>query len=234
MSELAPGRGGLVLKALPRLTIYFILLAASLFVPAGRIDWPMAWVYFGIMLIITFAGMWTMDPGLIGERMHGVRGGPGAKKWDRVFVALIGTVGTFATPVVAGLDLRFTGSRPVGPGAEITAAVLVAAGFGLVYWAMTVNRFFSAVVRIQTERGHAVVTSGPYRVVRHPGYVGAVVYELALPVMLGSLWALIPAAAAAAVFVVRTVLEDRTLRAELPGYEEYAARVRWRLLPGVW
>jgi protein-S-isoprenylcysteine O-methyltransferase Ste14 len=117
---------------------------------------------------------------------------------------------------------------------HITAFVITALGYSLGTWATLVNRFFSAVVRIQRDRGHTVVSSGPYRLIRHPGYAGAVVTSLATPLLLGSLWALIPAVLAVCTLIIRTALEDRTLQEELEGYHDYTARVRYRLLPGVW
>ena len=116
----------------------------------------------------------------------------------------------------------------------VAAYVVLVVAYGLVLWAMWTNRFFSSVVRIQTDRGHHVVHDGPYRFVRHPGYVGAILLGLASAVALGSLWALIPAGLMAMAVIVRTALEDATLKRELPGYAEYASRVRYRLLPGVW
>jgi protein-S-isoprenylcysteine O-methyltransferase Ste14 len=101
-------------------------------------------------------------------------------------------------------------------------------------WAMAVNEHFELLVRIQTDRGHRVVTSGPYRIVRHPGYLAAIVGGLTSPLILGSLWAFAPVVAGALLFTARTALEDRTLREELAGYQEYAARTRHRLLPGIW
>jgi len=113
-------------------------------------------------------------------------------------------------------------------------ALLVAVGYSIVLWAIASNAFFAPVVRIQTERGHTVVTRGPYRIVRHPGYVGAILFTLAMPLMLASWWSLIPSAAAAILYVIRTALEDRTLQAELSGYTEFTQKTRYRLVPGVW
>jgi protein-S-isoprenylcysteine O-methyltransferase Ste14 len=104
----------------------------------------------------------------------------------------------------------------------------------IIVWAMTANAFFAQTVRIQEERGHTVATGGPYRIVRHPGYVASILSQIATPLILGSVWAFIPAGLAALLFVVRTALEDKTLLEELDGYKEYAGRVRYRLLPGVW
>jgi protein-S-isoprenylcysteine O-methyltransferase Ste14 len=136
--------------------------------------------------------------------------------------------------IIAGLDKRFEWSPNLPLLLHITAFVITALGYSLGTWATSVNRFFSAVVRIQRDRGHTVVSSGPYRLIRHPGYAGAVVTSLATPLLLGSLWALIPAVLAVCLIIIRTALEDRTLQEELEGYHDYAERVRYRLLPGVW
>jgi protein-S-isoprenylcysteine O-methyltransferase Ste14 len=135
----------------------------------------------------------------------------------------------------AGLDvgrLHWTGR--LSASVYVLAYIGYAAGCAVMMWAMRVNRFFSSVVRIQTERGHRVIDTGPYAWVRHPGYVGALLYVPCTALTLGSLWALLPAAAISAALIVRTHLEDETLQSELPGYRDYAARVRWRLVPGLW
>ena len=169
-------------------------------------------------------------PELLAERV-----GPkkGAKTWDTALLSLYG-VAMMIMWIVAGLDLRYRWSSGIGPVAQIGAMLIVIAGYALVVWATGVNAFFSQVVRIQTERGHTVVSSGPYRYVRHPAYVGMILVVLGAPIMLGSWWALIPGVISAVLMIVRTALEDRTLQAELPGYAEYAQRVRYRLVPGVW
>jgi protein-S-isoprenylcysteine O-methyltransferase Ste14 len=136
--------------------------------------------------------------------------------------------------VVAGLDKRFAWSPRLPLLLHGTAFVIIGLGYSLSTWATVANRFFSAVARIQREREHVVVTTGPYQYVRHPGYAGAIVTSLATPLLLGSLWALVPAALAVCQLVIRTALEDRFLQDELEGYHHYAAQVRYRLLPGVW
>jgi protein-S-isoprenylcysteine O-methyltransferase Ste14 len=136
--------------------------------------------------------------------------------------------------IVAGLDLRYGWLSGITPSAQIAALLIVIAGYALVVWATGTNAFFSQVVRIQTERGHTVISSGPYRYVRHPAYVGMILLVLGAPIMLGSWWALLPGGLSALLVVLRTALEDRTLQADLAGYREYAGRVRYRLLPGVW
>jgi protein-S-isoprenylcysteine O-methyltransferase Ste14 len=170
------------------------------------------------------------DPELFAERAR-IR--KDAKGWDKVLSALAGVAG-LAIVLVAALDVRFGWSEPFGLAVRATAWLVLVLGFGLAIWAMASNRFFSGMVRIQRDRGHTVATGGPYRVVRHPGYVGFLLGSVAAAVLLGSGLALVPAAVACALIVLRTALEDRVLRAELTGYPDYASRVRHRLFPGVW
>ena len=136
--------------------------------------------------------------------------------------------------VVCGLDQRFgwTGAMPLA--VQLLALAIGILGFAIIMWALTSNPFAAVYARIQAERGHAVAMTGPYRFVRHPFYTGVLVYALALPVVLGSLWALILGGLVAIMFIAKTIFEDRKLQAELDGYREYAQHVRYRLLPGVW
>jgi protein-S-isoprenylcysteine O-methyltransferase Ste14 len=136
--------------------------------------------------------------------------------------------------VVAGFDLRLHWGPAFPVTVQWVAAAVVAIGFVIVVWAMWANAYFSAIVRIQEDRGHSVATGGPYRIVRHPGYVGAILFTVAMPVMLGSVLALIPALLAGLVYILRTRREDDTLQAELPGYKEFTQQTRYRLIPGVW
>ena len=158
---------------------------------------------------------------------------PEAKPWDRVLAPVIG-IGSALILVVAGLDKRRDGSAGSGPTAELLPLGIILAGLGLGSYALIENRFFSAMVRIQFDRGHQVVSGGPYRWIRHPGYAGAILVYLATPVLLDSQRALLPALAFSAILVARTALEDRTLQNELSGYRDCAQKVRYRLLPGVW
>jgi len=220
-------------RYLVREAIGLLMLAAMLFLPAGRLDWVMGWVLVGIMFLwanTTALVLILRNPELIAERI-----GPkkGAKPWDTVLLSIIGLV-TIARCIVAGLDQRFGWTTGISLPLQIAMLAVAVLGYALVVWATAANPFFSQAVRIQKERGHTVATGGPYRYVRHPGYVGAIIQSLGAPPMFGSLWTLIPGGLAALLMVIRTALEDRTLHEELDGYREYAQRVRYRLLPGVW
>jgi protein-S-isoprenylcysteine O-methyltransferase Ste14 len=159
---------------------------------------------------------------------------PGVKPWDKVLAPLMAISISFPLIIVAGLDHRH-GWSPVFPvWLNILGLVLIAAGYAFAAWALAGNHFFSSMVRIQTERGHVVCDSGPYRIVRHPGYAGNILPLPGIALALGSTWALIPAAVALIIAVIRTALEDRTLQDELSGYRDYARRVRYRLIPGIY
>jgi protein-S-isoprenylcysteine O-methyltransferase Ste14 len=157
----------------------------------------------------------------------------GTKSWGRVLSGPLFSLPWLAIYVVSGLDKRFSWS-PRWTAVAWVALILAGLGHSLAVWAMASNRFYGRHVRIQTDRGHTVVQSGPYRYVRHPGYTGPCVSMPASALALESLWALIPASLIAVVLAIRTALEDRTLQAELPGYAEHALKARFRLLPGVW
>jgi protein-S-isoprenylcysteine O-methyltransferase Ste14 len=219
-----------------RMLVLVLLLLAVLFISAGTVDWPMAWAYVAITVILTAGSRLLLarhSPDLVAERAASV-GKADAKPWDRLLMPIVAIYGPLLTLVVAGLDRRFGWTSAMPLWIAIVGAILLILANLLGAWAMLANRFFSGVVRIQHERGHSVVSDGPYRWVRHPGYAGGFIGDLALPLLLGSAWAFIPAALTAGAVVLRTALEDRTLQAELPGYREYAQRTRYRLLPGLW
>ncbi len=215
------------------IAVFMIVQAALLFGGAGRLDWSWAWVYIGISLAtLAVGGAITLrtSPETVAER-----GRPGATQgWDKVVSGIWLVAGFLALPLVAGLDARFGWTRALSASWHVAGAIALAVGYGLTAWAMYTNAYFSTAVRIQSERGHAVCSSGPYRYVRHPGYVGYALQYLATTFLLGSLWALLPWLVAAISMVIRTALEDRMLHAELPGYQEYAQQVRYRLIPGMW
>jgi protein-S-isoprenylcysteine O-methyltransferase Ste14 len=223
-------------KVLVRFALVAMLIPLILFVVAGRFDWWQGWFYTLTVIVVSFVSRYILlvkNPELIAERAHFTQS-EGIKAWDKRLVVLIAIVGPLVFMITAGLDKRFGWSAEVPLVWQLGAIVVFLLGYAFATWALIVNKFFSSVVRIQTERGHTVVTSGPYRFVRHPGYSGGIVSWLMSPIVLGTLWAFIPAGVVIVLTIVRTALEDRTLQAELMGYKEYAQRTRYRLLPGVW
>jgi protein-S-isoprenylcysteine O-methyltransferase Ste14 len=206
-----------------------LAVAALLFVPAGRLDWPQAWAVLGFFVVFSMASFGVLHPDLIAERS---RLPPDTRLLD---LALAVPAAVFLYPVslvVCGLDARSADS-PFPAALSWTAFGVFAVGYAFSLWAAATNPFFSAVVRIQSERGHHVIDRGPYAWVRHPGYAGPMLSHLALPLALGSLRALLPAALGVVFLALRAVYEERRLARELPGYAEYAARVRHRLVPGL-
>jgi protein-S-isoprenylcysteine O-methyltransferase Ste14 len=207
-----------------------------LFLSAGGLDWLWGWMLLGVLAVFLAAHpliLIPINPELLAEREKGLRD-PGMKAWDRWVAGLAGGVFPFSAMLVAGLDERFqwTTSFPLWLYlAGLAGSIL---GYALFLWALASNAFFAEGVRIQAERGHTVVTGGPYRFVRHPGYSGAILAMTATPFLLGSFWAVIPGVISAGLYVLRTYLEDRTLVKELPGYEAYTRRTRFRLAPGIW
>lgn len=219
-----------VLKRMLQVVITYLILAAILFVSSGRMNWIWAWAYLGLGLGILIINISILPAELIAERG---RPRDNVKRWDRVLTT-VAQIPTLGVPVVAGLDERFGWSPQSIPAIHLAGLAFFVLGQGLFSWAMASNKYFSTLVSIQMDRSHTVATSGPYRHVRHPGYTGYIVSFLGASLALGSLWAIIPAGFIACLLVVRTVLEDRTLQDELPGYRDYAQRVRYRLLPDIW
>jgi protein-S-isoprenylcysteine O-methyltransferase Ste14 len=209
------------------------LLVGVPLLAAGRLDWRPAWrlaALFVVLLGVNLVVLRRTNREVIGKRM---RLGVKPRRWDRNLMLAL-TFAIVATLVVAGLDARLGWAEPLPGSAVVLGAVLLIVGDLLFLWAMAVNRFFTKLVVIESDKGHSVVDAGPYRLIRHPGYVGWFVLWLGVPLVLASAWALLPGALASGGIVVRAALEDADLAAELPGYREYAARVRYRLLPGVW
>ena len=219
-----------------RLVVVYLLIPVILLLCGGDIGWWQAWLY---SLLIIAAGigrrMWAEQrhSGLMAERQN-IENIRNAKAWDKVLAPLMAVSVGFPMVIVAGLDHRYNWSPEFPLWLIIIGFILISLGYAFAAWALIENRFFSSVVRIQVDRGHVVCDSGPYQIVRHPGYAGNM---LALPGMvlaLSSMWTLIPAAVALIIGVIRTVLEDQTLQDELPGYHDYARRVRYRLIPRIY
>ena len=218
-------------RAILSLIGFFSLLAVVMFFPAG-VGWWKGWLFLAVFLLqmaIAAVHIWRTNPDLFVARSRMQKG---TKGWDRVLFYVLQILLLAEFPVAA-LDDRY-GWSSAPAWIILIGYVLFTAGMAGCFWVLGVNKFAEMSVRIQTERGHKVIDTGPYAVVRHPMYVACFLLFPGIALALGSFWALIPAALVSAVIVVRTVLEDRTLQNELEGYKEYAARVRYRLIPGLW
>lgn len=224
-------------RAIPRyllqIGIFVSFFAASLFLSAGRADWAMGWVFIAIVAAsqISIALILMMrNPELMGER--DIR--KGKRDLDRILSGVMTLFGPISMCIVAGLNIRLGWAPQIPFMLQIAGIVLAILGSILPPWAMASNKFFYGVLRIVQEKGHTVCASGPYQYVRHPGYLGAILFDLAIPLILNSVWALIPAVLTVCAIFVRTALEDKSLQNGLDGYKDYAQQVRYRLLPAVW
>ncbi|MEW9524999.1 isoprenylcysteine carboxylmethyltransferase family protein [Agrobacterium radiobacter] len=208
-------------------------LMALVFLPAGRINWCPGWI-FVVVVVVSFGlsalVLARVNPVIFRARS---RFQPGTKKWDLILVSVI-LLAFFAEIPVAAFDAGRMEWSAVPLWVVLLGYILLVGGIAVTAWAQAVNPFFEPGVRIQSERGQRVVTSGPYRIVRHPGYTAAIGMFTGIPLALSSWIALLPAALAIVLLIIRTGLEDRLLQAELPGYSEYAHQRRYRLLPGIW
>jgi protein-S-isoprenylcysteine O-methyltransferase Ste14 len=214
----------------------FLLIPLVPLLAAGRWDWWQGWLYAGVTIglsILSRVLIAVKNPDLIKERASFTQA-EGVKPWDRTLAPLVAIYMPLVTLVVAGLNERFGWSPAIPLWLVGAALAVILLGYAIGIWAMLSNPFFSSVVRIQAERGHVAVDSGPYCFVRHPAYSGVIVTWLAIPFLLGSFWALISAAVTVGLIILRTKLEDRTLIEELDSYRDYTLRTRYRLLPGVW
>lgn len=221
-----------ILKRFVPLIFSLALTTLCLFASSGRLYWSNAWILLALNFgasVTAMAVQWR-DSGLRAERSN-IKAG---KSWDKPIVFFVVLLGPVATWITAGLDARFRWSKDMSPFAVAVGVCVGVLAATLISWAMRSNRFFSSVVRIQKDRGHVVVSNGPYRFIRHPGYTGMSAFTLVTPLILNSRWAFVPAAVTALVWVLRTALEDRTLQTELNGYTAYARSVRYRLVPFIW
>ena len=219
-----------------KLVAVYLLIPLFLFLAGGEVDWWQAWIYAALVLVIGIGGrVWAerRHPGLMADRQS-VENAKNAKSWDKFLAPMMAISIGYPLAVVAGLDHRYDWSPEFPIWLVAIGFMLVSSGYAFAAWAMAENKFFYSVVCVRRDQGHVVCDSGPYRYVRHPGYAGSVLALFGIALALGSVWTVIPALVASTITVVRTALEDRTLKDELPGYCHYAQRVRYRLIPFVY
>ena len=209
-----------------------ILMISLLFLVAGRWDYWQGWVYTitNTIVLVLMGTVLTKNPELVEERLNPKEG---VKSWDKLYFAVTTPLYMMAL-LLGGLDARFGWTTNMPLFVYWSSVIVYLIGQAIFLWARYTNNYFSSMVRIQTERGHTVCKEGPYRYVRHPGYVGGFLFTIVVGLMLGSWWASIPQIIAALMLVWRTAREDKTLQAELPGYFEFTKETKYRLLPGVW
>jgi protein-S-isoprenylcysteine O-methyltransferase Ste14 len=220
-------------KWAPRLLFLLLLILVGTFFVSGDLVWVQGWVYFLVSAAVQVADMWIVVnfSGLFEERTNPPKGGA---VWDQILARIMVLVGSLSTLIVASLDHRFDWSPQFGDAFFAFGVLTFVVGAVMGVWALAVNRWFSAIVRLQSDRGHKVVSSGPYGIVRHPSYLGGFLAFPATALILGSIYALIPAFIGCIAIVIRTNLEDYFLKENLEGYREYADKTRYRLLPGIW
>ena len=225
---------GALIQSFVSLALTLLLMGAALFLAAGTLRWAHGWWFmaaFVLLTLVAIAWLWHVNPEIFVARRRLT--GQGTKGWDRVLVTIL--LGSYmATLIVAAFDDGRFRWAPAPPWAVVVGYVLLLVGYWGTGWAQAVNRHFEPSVRIQSDRDHHVITTGPYAYVRHPGYVFGIVLCFGLALALGSLWALVPAVLVAVVLAIRTHMEDAFLQRELPGYAEFARRVRYKWIPGLW
>jgi protein-S-isoprenylcysteine O-methyltransferase Ste14 len=225
---------GMIAKWLLQSLIWIVVMGALLFVPAGTLHWPAAWVFLGTMALIGMSTGWRLaktDPALFAERMRPMMQDdqPAA---DKKFVLVFGFTALIWF-IAIGLDARLNAS--VFPVAlQVLGIAMIVLSSGFIMWVMRENSFAAPVVKLQAERGHRVVSTGPYAWVRHPMYSGTILLLVGTPLLLGSWWGVALSPLFALLFAIRARIEERALIAGLPGYADYTARVRYRLVPGLW
>ncbi|MFQ5822313.1 MAG: methyltransferase family protein [Candidatus Heimdallarchaeota archaeon] len=218
------------------LTCFMIIIHMTIFfISAGHIAMLRPWIYFGASFVhfsVSTAVIYKFNPELLVQRLKRKR--EGSRLWDEILMRTCNLMVLLIVPVVAGLDIgRFHWSS-LDIHFVIVGFILLIVSAVLIDWAMVVNPHFEPTVRIQKDRGHKVITSGPYKIIRHPGYLAGILFALSIPLIIGSLVTFIPSGIYTLLMMIRTWLEDRTLNKELDGYSEYVKRVRYRLFPGIW
>lgn len=219
-----------IARRIIQVVVSILLMALILFVSAGTIHWPFAWILILISILVVIVNALIFPPELISER--GKRK-ENVEKWDKWVTGIMIPIG-IGVYLVAGLDHRLGWTESYATWIRLSGILFFILGNIMVSWAMVSNHYFSTAVRIQYDRGHQVAVTGPYQYVRHPGYLGMMIYHCFTPVLLGTLWALIPAFLTSLLFIVRTGMEDKTLKTKLDGYKDYAEKVKYRLVPGIW
>lgn len=223
-----------ILRWAGKMVSTLLIYGTILFAASGRFAWREGWAYFGVIFftqLLTAILLIPQRPDLISERSKLQEG---TKKWDRYMAPIVAVIGPLTIIVTAGLDQRFGWSAPINNGFWLFGLIFSLGGGLFILWSMVSNPFFAATVRIQSDRGHTVISRGPYRLVRHPGYLGSIIFDLATPIALGSWWTFLPAFITVVLLFIRTGLEDHTLRIELSGYQQYTEETRYRLIPGIW
>lgn len=223
------------LRVIIQLVLYLFFFPMLPLLLSGRWDWWEAWFY-ALSCMLSFAVSRLLVarkyPDLLAERGKFLEH-ENTQPWDKILAPLVGLGGN-VVPLVVGLEAYYGQVQTFSLPLKLAAITFFLTGYAWGSYALLENRFFSGMVRLQTDRGHQVVSGGPYRFMRHPGYIGALLTYLAIPVFMDSVWAFLPVVLFLVVLVVRTRLEDNFLQAELPGYKEYAQQVRYRLIPGIW
>jgi protein-S-isoprenylcysteine O-methyltransferase Ste14 len=227
----------LTVRTVVQMLVFIVLVPFLPLLISLKWDWWQAWVYglIGVLgFVISRLLVNRRHPDLIAERAKFMQH-EDTKSWDEILARMVGLGGALI-PLAAGLDAKYGWSvTDYSTSVELVALLFIVFGYVIGSWALLENRFFSGTVRIQKERDHHLVSTGPYAVVRHPGYAGALLTYFATPLLLDSPWTFVPVVFMAVVLVIRTALEDRTLQEELPDYKEYATeKTKYRLLPGIW
>ena len=223
-----------LIQAFVSLAVTLLLMAAVMFLSAGTFRWPHGLLFLAVFLFLTLVAMawlWRVNSEIFVARRRLT--GQGTKGWDLALLLIL-LASFLATLIVGGLDDGRFHWAPAPPWAVLLGYALLVVGYLGTGWAQAVNRHFEPSVRIQSDRDHHVITTGPYAYVRHPGYIFGIILTFGVALALGSLWALLPAVLVVIALAIRTNLEDATLRRELPGYEEFAVRVRYKWIPGIW